>query len=208
VILAAGESSRLGQCKALAPVSVGMPGTQGTSRTPLELLAEAGAALGGAPPLVVTGADHDAIAAAAGAGVEVARNLDWSAGRSGGVLLAARLRPGHDLCVAPVDTPLVPAAVFAALARLWREAGSPSRGWAAPYVVSGVGPEASRAFGHPILIGRELALRIADRGPGAPLRTLRALADPLLGVEVAAREILDDLDFPDDLTRLQRRSGA
>lgn len=196
VILAAGESSRLGRCKALVPI---------TPRTPLELLLDAGAVLGGPLPLVVTGADHASISAAAGDRVEIARNPDWRAGRSGGVLLAARRRPGHDLCVAPVDTPLVPSEVFAALERIWREAGSPSRGWAAPWVPIQGGV---RAFGHPIVLGRELATRIVETGSATPLRVLRALADPLLAVEVASRAILDDLDLLEDLRRLRTRPEA
>lgn len=196
VLLAAGESSRLGQCKALVPI---------TPRTPLDLLLDAGAVLGGPPPLVIAGADHLAISAAAGARAEVALNPDWRAGRSGGVLLAARLRPGHDLCVAPVDTPLVPREVFAALVRIWREAGSPPEGWAAPWVPADVG---IRAFGHPVLLGRDLAPRIAEFLPEAPLRALRGLANPLLGVEVVSRAILDDLDLPEDLRRLRTRPGV
>jgi CTP:molybdopterin cytidylyltransferase MocA len=135
----------------------------------------------------------------------VVRNEDWRGGRSGGVLVAALRRPGQDLCIAPVDTPLVPAEVFAALARAWAEAGSPSQGWAAPWVPSG--PEV-RSFGHPVLVGRDLAPRVAEVGSAAPLRALRALADPLLAVEVAYREILDDLDEPGDLDRLRARSGG
>jgi len=193
VILAAGESSRLGQCKALVPV---------TPRTPLELLLDAGAVLRGPQPLVITGADHESITAAAGDRAEIALNPRWSAGRTGGVLLAARSRRGYDLCVAPVDTPLVPSEVFAALARRWLEAGSPAQGWAAPWVYAEGG---ARAFGHPVLLGRGLASRIAETGPEAPLRVLRALADPLLAVEVATRAILDDLDLPGDLLELRTR---
>ncbi|MFN0007679.1 MAG: NTP transferase domain-containing protein [Planctomycetota bacterium] len=195
VILAAGESSRLGRCKALVPI---------TPRTPLDLLLDAGAVLGGPPPIVVSGPDHESIAAATGLRGEVARNRDWSSGRSGGVLLAARRRPGHDLCIAPVDVPLVPAEVFEALSRAWHEAGSPSQGWAAPFVSIEGRP---RAFGHPVLIGRALALRLAELGPAAPLRELRCLADPLLAVAVASPAILDDLDEPGDLEEFQGRSG-
>jgi CTP:molybdopterin cytidylyltransferase MocA len=196
VILAAGASSRLGQCKALVPI---------TPRSPLDLLLDAGAVLGGPQPIVITGADHDSISAAAGARAEVALNPDWREGRSGGVLLAARLRPGHDLCIAPVDTPLVPSEVFAALARAWRLAGSPAQGWAAPWVQAETG---TRAFGHPVLLGRGLAARVAETGSQAPLRALRALADPLLAVEVTAREILDDLDHPEHLRELRTRPRA
>lgn len=196
VILAAGESSRLGRCKALVPI---------TPRTPLDLLIDAGAVLGGPLPLVISGCDHESISAAAGARAEVVRNADWRAGRSGGVLLAARQRPGLDLCIAPVDTPLAPAEVFEALSRVWIEAGSPSQGWAAPWVQNGPG---IRGFGHPVMVGRALALRVAELGSEAPLRVLRSLADPLLAVQVASRAILDDLDDPEDLGRLRERSGV
>ena len=122
VLLAAGASRRLGTCKALVELRDDPPAT------PLALLLAAGRCLDAAPPLIVTGADHEAIAAAAPPGCELARNDDWAAGRTGGVLLARARRPGLDLCLAPVDVPLVGAAVFERLARAWAEAGAPPRG--------------------------------------------------------------------------------
>jgi molybdopterin-guanine dinucleotide biosynthesis protein A len=94
IVLAAGASERLGECKALASI---------TPRTPLELLLENGAVFDDVPPLVVTGADHARIQRAVPAGVAIAFNARWSAGRTGGVQLAALLRTGCDLCLAPVD---------------------------------------------------------------------------------------------------------
>src|SRR5215207_3308703 len=93
--------------------------------TPLALLARAAALLPDRPGLVVAGQDHDAIAAALPAGFELARNEDWAGGRTGSVALARGLRPSCDLCLAPVDVPLVPERVFAALAACWRAQGSP-----------------------------------------------------------------------------------
>jgi hypothetical protein len=52
VILAAGASTRLGTCKALASI---------TPRCALEVLLENGQVLDDVSPLVVTGKDHDAI---------------------------------------------------------------------------------------------------------------------------------------------------
>lgn len=196
VILAAGESSRLSTCKALVPI---------TPLPPLVLLRDAAAGLGGPAPLVVTGADHAAIASAAIAGLELVHNTGWSAGRTGGVHLAAEQRPGHDLLVAPVDTPLVPSGVFAALARAWEAAGRPPRGWAGPWIRDERG---LRAFGHPVVIGRELASRVPEIGSGAPLSRLRDLAKPLLAVEVDSPAILDDLDTLEDLLRIRTRSGG
>lgn len=191
VILAAGASSRLGEPKVLADIG---------GRSVLARLLEAGAGLDGAPPLVVTGADHDAIAAAAPDGVELERNPDWAAGRTGGVLRAAARRPGRDLLLAPADVPLVRRAVLDALADAWARAGAPARGWLAP--------RCAGRHGHPIVVGRAL---LAARGPadaGRPLRELRALADPLLDVPVDDPAVLDDLDTPADLAALRDRASS
>jgi len=96
--------------------------------------------------------------------------------------------------------PLVPAAVFEALARAWLEAGAPPRGWLAPL-------RAGRG-GHPIVVGRELAAHLESSSADRPLRELRALAAPLLSLEVDAPEVLDDLDTPADLRALRERIEA
>jgi len=191
VVLAAGASTRLGTCKALVDLG---------GRTPLARLLEAGAVFDGAPALVVTGADHARIAAALPPGAVLLENPRWSEGRAGGVTLAARARPGFDLCLAPVDVPLVSADVFVALAQAWRAAGEPARGWLAPSITrAGI-----RRFGHPVVVGRDLAPLLAATGKDLPLSSLRASADPLLLIDVASERILDDLDTPFDLERLAR----
>src|SRR5215831_10663774 len=158
VLLAAGASSRLGRCKALIP----LPSTAGDERTPIELLAKAGEIMDGAPPLVVTGADHAAIEASDAvrrSGAEVIRNESWSSGRTGGILLAAARRPGLDLCIAPVDVPLVPRSVFDALLAAWIAAGAPASGWLAPAYRRS--RDELPNFGHPVLLGRTLLAEIA-----------------------------------------------
>lgn len=193
VILAAGASSRLGECK--ATVLLG-------GRSALEHLCAAGALLAGSPTLVVAGAHAARIRAALPPGVELLVNEAWERGRTGGLLLARAARPGRDLCVAPIDAPLVPAEVFRALAEAWRAAGSPARGWLAPR------HRASGRFGHPLILGRELLGRLREAEPDRPLHELRALAEPLLGIEVESEAILDDLDTPLDLEGLRRRLAA
>lgn len=197
VVLAAGASSRLGTCKALVDIG---------GRSPLERWIAAGRAFDPAP-LVVTGAHHDEIARAVftsgvSAGVELARNADWAAGRLGSVAVAVHARAGCDLCLAPVDVPLVEEEVLRALFAAWSDAGNPARGWLAPFSIDERG---GRAYGHPFLIGRELAAHAATLRKDLPLREVRALADPLLSIQVDSASILDDLDDLADLERLRRR---
>ena len=190
VILAAGASERLGQCKALVDLG---------GQTPLERLARAGIGCDGA--VVVTGADHAAIAKRVPAKMRVVENRDWEAGRTGSVAAGAREAPGRDLLVAPVDTPLVPREVFEALLATWSQAGAPARGWLAPAVVIA----GRKRHGHPVVIGRELLLDLP--APGTPLSQLRGRAQPLLSVVVASERVLDDMDSPSDLARLRGLLG-
>lgn len=195
VLLAAGASARLGQPKALAALRDGPGGSA------LELLLAAGAVLGDTRPLVVAGRDAALLATRLPAGVELALNVRWAEGRTGSVQLAQTLRPGRDLCLAPVDVPLVPSAVFAALAREWARQERPARGWLAPCVRAGT----TSRYGHPLVLGRELLEELRAFPAARPLSDLRALSAPLLALEVASAAILDDLDTPADLARLRAR---
>lgn len=200
VILAAGASRRLGECKALAAI---------TPHNPLELLSRAGASFDDGAALVVTGADHEAIARALPAGLEIAFNPHWEKGRTSGVLLASSLREDRDLCIAPVDVPLVSRAVFERLLEAWLASHSPARGWLAPRLRSGAGDASEKsAYGHPVIVGRELLARAraSELDPRAPLRTLREGADPRFSIDVDDRAVLDDLDAPEDLVRLRARA--
>lgn len=191
VILAAGASERLGECKALVQI--------GATR-PLDALLSAGAALEDRQPLVIAGAHFELLRRGAPPGCEVAFNSAWRSGRTSGVALARELRPDGDLCLAPVDVPLVPREVFAALALAWKLAASPARGWLAPRVSVAGGAR----FGHPVIVGRGL---LGELDVAAPLHALRRRAEPLLDVEVTSERILDDLDTPADLERLRKIFG-
>jgi molybdenum cofactor cytidylyltransferase len=205
VVLAAGASSRLGECKALCEL--------GGASALAHVLA---AARGGwsaarelelARPLVVAGKHAREIRAALpllGAEVDLLEHAGWERGRSGGLARAARARAGHDLCIAPVDCPLVSAETQAALLRAWLGAGAPARGWLAPCV----GAAPARRHGHPIYLGRELASALAAWPDERPLRELRASAEPLLAEPVADEAVLDSLDTPSDRERLRARCAA
>ncbi|MBK7877246.1 MAG: NTP transferase domain-containing protein [Planctomycetes bacterium] len=201
VLLAAGASERLGACKAL--VELGRD-REGRVVTPLAHLLAAGTDWDGAPPLVITGKHHAEIAAALPPIAQGAENAAWPRGRTGGIALAARLRPGFDLCLAPVDVPLVSRAVFQALLAAWKEEGAPARGFLAP-ACTAAGPRPGRRFGHPIVVGRALALELARFEPDQPLSELRALAAPLLAVDVEDPSVLDDLDTASDLERMRAK---
>ena len=198
VILAAGASERLGECKALVEL--------GGHSAVLRLIRAAGLACA-EEICVVGGAHHDLIAtelerAPHDPRVRLLHNTGWRAGRSGSLALAAAALPGRALLVAPVDVPLVSTGVFECLFRAWAEAGDPPRGWLAPYV------EPGRRHGHPLILGRELAAELSAGEARAPLRQMRALAVPLWGVRVFDPAILDDLDTQADLARLRERLSS
>ncbi|MDP6386982.1 MAG: NTP transferase domain-containing protein [Planctomycetota bacterium] len=198
VILAAGSSTRLGQHKALAELR-GEPA--------IAHLLRAGRALGDPVPLVITGADEGAIGRTLAAldeahPPELVHNPDWSDGRGSGLMLAATLRAGRDVCVAPVDCPLVGPQVFEALAQAWAEAGRPATGWLGPRLGPRLGEAPDAPHGHPVLLGRDLLSNWDGHGS---LRNLRQGALPLLSVAVEDPAILDNLDRPEDLDRLRAR---
>ncbi|MCE9594490.1 MAG: NTP transferase domain-containing protein [Planctomycetes bacterium] len=196
VILAAGASERLGEPKALCELG---------GVTALERLLAAGADACDGAPLVVVGAHAEQIAARAPLGVEIARHAAWSRGRTSSLKLARRLRPGRDLLVAPVDVPLVERAVFQALVGAWLAARAPALGFLAPCVSVATRPPNGtvRRHGHPVLVGRELALELETLSDDAPLSKLRERARPRFDVDVSSASILDDLDTPADLARMR-----
>jgi CTP:molybdopterin cytidylyltransferase MocA len=185
VLLAAGASERLGEPKALVDLGG------------LSVLERLLAACGDPAPIVVAGAHFKEILAAVNGRAEVIHNTAWEDGRTGSVARAVSHLQDSDLLLAPVDCPLVPAPVFDALRSAWGEANAPKRGWLAPQDLE------SGRHGHPICIGAALAAEVLDMDPESPLRELRARADPLLEVSVDSSEILDDLDTPEDLSRLR-----
>jgi molybdenum cofactor cytidylyltransferase len=191
VLLAAGASRRLGECKALVDLE---------GRTPLERLMDGARPMAqkiNLPTLVLVGPDHaQAIDAQRPADTELLLNPNAHLGRTGGLILAVEERKGFDLMIVPVDVPRVPARVFEQLVAAWIAQGSPPMGWLAPRFEG--------RFGHPVLIGHELAARLVRFGPDRPLSDLRSKADPLLSLETDCRETLEDLDTPGDLAGLRQ----
>lgn len=199
VVAAAGASVRLGTAKALVEIG---------GRAALLRLLDGARGLGDPAPLVVTGAHHREIAALVAEGapeVELLEHRAWAEGRTAGLAAGRRRRAGRDLCLAPVDCPLVGREVFEALAAAWEARGAPPRGWLAPRLEP---PPGSRSpYGHPVIVGRSLAQGLEALGPDEPLRALRRAARPLWSVPVADPAVLDDLDGLDDLKKLRAREG-
>jgi CTP:molybdopterin cytidylyltransferase MocA len=195
VILAAGASERLGQCKAL----VDLGGASALAR-----LIRSASDAGAFEIAVVTGA-HDPEIADELARIAVAPsvrrlfNPQWKRGRTGSLTLAASHFPDRALLVAPIDVPLVQPGTFRRLFEDWERAGDPPRGWLAACL------DAGGRFGHPIVLGRALAAVLPERDPGSALALVRAHADPLWAVRVSDPAILDDLDTPEDLKKLRAR---
>lgn len=194
IVLCAGASSRLGEPKALAILG---------GSSVLERLLRAARAID-PEPVVVTGKDHAAISEAARElDCVTIRNESWAEGRTGSVLTGSHARAGADLLVMPADVPLVAGHTVRALAAAWREAGAPPLGWLAPRLNDRDGRV---RFGHPVVIGRGLCTdELRKMSADAGLKTLRALADPLLSLEVTDAAVLDDLDTPSDLEALRAR---
>lgn len=202
VILAAGAGRRLGQPKGAADL---------LGASALELLQRAARFGSGADAqgCVVTGAHVERVAPLIAAGFHQVHCANWAAGRTGSLAAAAAAHPGRDLCVAPVDVPCVPPEVFRALFAAWDAGGAPGRGWLAPRVASGgAGRTPKERFGHPLILGRELAAELPHSDPDRPLRDWRARAEPLWSVPVSSLAVLDDLDRPEDLRRLRQQRLA
>ena len=191
-MLAAGASSRLGEPKALAEIG---------GRIVVDRLLEASSEVGAGRAIVVTGAHHEEILAHVEDRAVVVRCERWAQGRLASFCAGVTATEGADILLAPVDVPMVRAETFALLEGAWRSESSPPRGWLAPWWRAD-----RRRFGHPIVIGRDLARAAQALGPGEPLKTLRARAEPLLEIETSDATILDDLDTPSDLARLRGRS--
>jgi molybdenum cofactor cytidylyltransferase len=194
VILAAGDSIRMGSPKALLLTLDGTPFVTAIAAT------FAAAALD--EIVVVTGRDHDRIvrelASAALAIVPtVVRNPDPSRGQLSSLLTAmdALVSPQTEgLVVTLVDVPMLAAATVRQVVSEWRRTRAPI-----------VRPAIADRHGHPVLFDRRVfdALRSAppDRGAKA---VVHEYAAEVLNVPVSDEGCLVDVDTPGDYERLDR----
>lgn len=196
VILAAGESTRMGAPKALLADADGRSFVARIART----FGDAGLD----QLVVVTGTHHDAIVHALaadglGARVSCVRNPDPSRGQISSlwVGLDAVMRPDLDaVLMTLVDVPMVRPSTVRAVIDAWRRSRAPI-----------VRPAIGDRHGHPVLFDRAVfdELRRAPLDEGAKA-VVHKHADRLFNVAVDDEGCLIDVDTPDEYARLPRPS--
>ena len=193
VILAAGDSTRMGSPKALLLTRDGRPF--------VAAIAETFAAAGITEIVVVTGRDHERITAALAherlpAPPEVVRNLDPSRGQLSSLLLGIDSLPAAApaAVVTLVDVPLMTAETVRLVISEWRRTGAPI-----------VRPAIGERHGHPVVFDRRLfqELRQAPLDIGAKA-VVRAHAAEIVNVPVTDTGCLVDVDTPADYEALGR----
>ena len=191
VVLAGGDSTRMGSPKALLPAPDGQPFVVRIVRA----FTDAGVST----PIVVTGSAHEAIAEALGVafpGAAMAvRNPDPSRGQLSSLWTGMDVVVQEEtaaLLVTLVDVPMLSAATISVVVEAWRR----SR---APIVRPAVGPR----HGHPVLFDRSLfsELRQAPLGAGAKAVVRRHEAR-ILHVVPPDEGCLRDVDTPEDYQAL------
>jgi molybdenum cofactor cytidylyltransferase len=194
VILAAGESRRMGSPKALLPDPDGRAFIARIVRT----LNDAGLK----DVLVVTGAHHDAIASALasdglGEHVQLIRNSDPSRGQLSSIWAALDATPpnANALLMTLVDVPMVTSATVRAVINAWMSTHAPV-----------VRPIVDGRRGHPVIFDRRLfdELRSAPLDAGARV-VVRAHWGESIDVPVDDRGSVIDVDTPGDYQQLTER---
>jgi len=193
LILAAGESRRMGFPKALLRYR---------DRTFLESILAAATAVGLEPLVVVLGPDAHKILKSVKLGPIVeAKNDHPETGQIGSIkegLAAILNRPVEAVVVWPVDQPHVSVRTVELLVEEYRKGGA-----------SVVVPAYSARRGHPVLLSRDvfedLGAAPLDQGARAVVRAQQQRGR-LVEVAVTDPAILDDIDTPEAYEDLLRRS--
>jgi molybdenum cofactor cytidylyltransferase len=190
VILAAGESRRMGTQKLLLPFGETTI-VEAVVRTALDAQIDRA--------LAVLGSDRDAIRLKlAPYGVEFAVNEDFKRGMLSSVQTGFRALPADAEAAVVMlgDQPFLPARVVDAVIGAYRASGKGI-----------VVPTYRGRRGHPVLIGLEYRDEVLSLDPAVGLRQLLiAHPDDVFEAEVDDTNILRDLDLPEDYAgELKRR---
>ena len=191
IVLAAGDSRRMGRPKAILPDADGLPFVVRIVRTC--------AAAGLTEIVVVTGRQHAALEAAlARAALPVlprlARNVDPDRGQLSSLWVGMDAIAGDPeaLLMTLVDVPMVAPSTIAAVIAAWQRTRAPI-----------VRPAIGAQHGHPVLFDRRLfdALRRAPLSAGAK-HVVREHASAIVDVSVDDRGCVIDVDTPADYAAL------
>lgn len=193
VILAAGDSARMGFPKALLHTPAGRPFAASIAAT--------FAAAGITDIVLVTGRDHDRIADALAherlpVSPRIVRNPDPSRGQLSSLLIGIDALPADApaAVVTLVDVPLMTAETVRLVISEWQRTQAPI-----------VRPAIGEQHGHPVVFARRLfqELRNAPLDVGAKA-VVRTHADEIVNVPVTDAGCLVDVDTPRDYEALDR----
>ncbi len=195
IVLAAGQSSRMGRPKALLPLG---------RETFLSRVVGALRQGGVEDVVVVTGGDRDAVAAAVRAWPDPPRlvhNSRYEEGQLSSLIAALQVvdRPGvRAVLVTLVDVPLVSSETVRRVLDAYRRTHAPV-----------VRPVRGTRHGHPVVFDRAIfeALRHADPAQGAQA-VVHAHANDIVDVPIDDEGPFLDVDTPEDYERLTARFGS
>lgn len=192
VILAAGDSTRMGSPKALLLTPDG--------RTFVTAVVETFAAAGIADIVVVTGRDHDRIVEALATArlpvpARISRNVNPSRGQLSSLLTGMDATVTSDtqaVVVTLVDVPLLAAETVRLVVSEWQRTRAPI-----------VRPAIGDRHGHPVVFDRRVFSELRSAPPDLGAKSVvRAHADELVNVPVTDEGCLVDVDTPGDYKAL------
>lgn len=195
IVLAAGESTRMGSPKALLPDETG--------RAFVIRVLHTFCAAGISDVTIVTGSLHERIVAAVAADapnralIRFARNPDPGRGQLSSLLrgLETADSPGvAAMLVTPVDVPFVKPATVRTVIDVFERTLAPV-----------VRPVRGDRHGHPVLFAKRLFSELRDADPALGAKAVvRRHASSVLNVEVDDEGALFDVDTPDEYERVVR----
>jgi molybdenum cofactor cytidylyltransferase len=198
IVLAAGDSTRMGSPKALLPDPDG--------RAFVARIVRTFAAAGIADLVIVTGSQHDAIVAAVEADQPpitpvFARNPDPSRGQLSSLWVGLDAVMRSDLeavLMTLVDVPMLQSSTVQKVVDAWRRTSAPV-----------VRPAIGARHGHPVLFDRALfpELRRAPLDQGAKV-VVHAYANRIVNVPVDDPGSLIDVDTPSDYKQMMKEADA